>query len=176
MELLDNLPEELHWNVIKYLQHPIAAMYHYNFKYRDDAEEEKRVVEYIGHWRVCPCKWCFNYQYIKLNEDEYNSKEFDRRCRFPTHPVAQIFEDEWYASPCGDTHDFIVYVRAEKRERLKKSRPSSRIAKYMQEEITLYEDKLEYFSDEPGGLESRPRLSSFAQSYFYRFNVFYKKV
>ena len=27
MELLENLPEELHWHVIKYLKHPVAQIF-----------------------------------------------------------------------------------------------------------------------------------------------------
>ena len=46
MELLDKLPQEMHWNVIKYMQHPTASLIerYWNERIYDDYQSGRRFI------------------------------------------------------------------------------------------------------------------------------------
>ena len=46
MELLDKLPQEMHWNVIKYMQHPVACLIetYWKEKIYDDYQSGRRFI------------------------------------------------------------------------------------------------------------------------------------
>ena len=63
--MLENLPIELHWNVLKYLRHPVAEIFVMQPCYQDylstngdtfDGEEINTLIPYYDVWRMWKLK------------------------------------------------------------------------------------------------------------------------
>jgi len=50
MEILGRLPEELHWNVIKYCVHPLASMYKSNVEITLGIDNDDTILPMEIHW------------------------------------------------------------------------------------------------------------------------------
>ena len=98
MDLLNKLPEELHFNIIKYLQHPLCVIFNKHIKVYEYSFDSTRYLNFIN---VRSPKTI----YVRILEDVDKSILLDHKIKFTIHPTARILNDEIYKHIVDD--DFI---------------------------------------------------------------------
>ena len=108
MELLDKLPQEMHWNVMKYMQHPLATILK-NMGCRNCQKTSE----------LRTCDMCENLFCVQCEKyDEWSDPEKDMlvciNCLVDNHTECQVmmmqWGDCWHRGLYHDVSQFIDFV------------------------------------------------------------------
>ena len=173
MELFDKLPNDLHWTVIKYLQHPLTMILKKQIKVGKVFREQICLNFKVNYGQ--PCRFMF----VKLVEYVEKSKELDHKIKFPTHPIADllrkeiiriIVDDEFIDEESEDYGQILEYILWVKRDRIHKARPSYKIHELINWELRgWYSANKDIMREHKRGDKHR-ELSSFPDFYFKSYN------
>ena len=142
MELLDKLPTDLHFSVIKYLQHPLTVVFNKHVQVTQMHEMKRWMWFYSNGGQLIRNPIC-----VSTIENPLVSEDLDRKIRYPLHPIAVllknrihniIINDDFIDDDTEDYEQILEYILWEERERVRKSRPSYKIHEMIAHEVAYY--------------------------------------
>ena len=135
LDILDRLPKELHFNIIKYLQHPLTILFNKHITTTDWPRSDRRRIAFNEHngARREPI-------ILDLKENHWQSVKLDHKIKFPKHPVVDMLRRGWYrydniTKNINDIGQRILFI---KRRRLRMAAPSFRLHNMIETELKRY--------------------------------------